>query len=372
MNKYIWQLPNWSQFSWDKKILNPLIANTKIKQEKLLQKIQNLMDDDLKKAQAIIFEKETLKTAQIEGEKYNPESVKSSINKRLGLESVGLPKTERHIDGLVEVLFDATQKHDKDLTKERLFKWHAALFPTGYSGLSKIDVGKFRSDKEGSMKVVSGVMGLEKIHYQAPPATNISKEIEFFLNWWKASELKLDNTIRAGISHLYFVTIHPFDNGNGRIARVITDMALSQNDKLFKRYYSLSNEILNQRKSYYEILEQSQKGNKDITNWLVWFANCFSKSLDHSDVLLKDIFAKTKFWKKHSNKDINEKQKKVINKLLDAGKGNFDGNLTSRKYMSITSASKRTAVREIQDLLLKKMLIQNEEKGRNINYDINW
>jgi len=320
MNQYIWQLPKWNVFSWDEKKLLPLLVGVRSKQKQLVEKVQGLMDEGLKKAEAIIFEKETLKTAQIEGEKYDPRSVRSSIHRRLGLDYAGLPRTERHVDGLVNVLFDATLEHDKLLTKKRLFSWHAALFPTGYSGLTKIRVGEFRTDTGGPMQVVSGPAGKEKIHYQAPEAVKVPKEMATFLDWWKKSKGTLDGILRAGVAHFYFVTIHPFDDGNGRIGRALTDMALAQDDKLSKRYYSLSNEIVSQKKQYYDILEQSQKGDIDITNWLIWFVRCFSDALDTSDSLLKDIFFKTEFWAKHDSKEINSRQKKVMNRLLDAGK----------------------------------------------------
>lgn len=369
MHTYIWELPNWKNFSWNENELLPLISSARLKQGQLIQKVTNLFEDDLKKAEAIVLEEETLKTARIEGEKYNPESVRSSIHRRLGLDFAGLPRTERHIDGLVEVLLDATQNYIKPLNKERLFSWHAALFPTGYSGLSKIEVGTFRT---GPMQVVSGPIGREKLHYQAPNADRISKEMDLFFNWWHETDTSLDGIIRAGIAHFYFVTIHPFDDGNGRITRALTDMALAQDDALPRRYYSLSNEIIKKRKEYYNVLEQTQKSDTNITDWLKWFISCFSSALDNSEILLQDIFAKTEFWRKNKDSTIGARQKKVINKLLDAGKNKFKGGLTTRKYMAITKMSRRTAVREIQDLLGKNMLKQNKGEGRSVSYDINW
>ena len=295
MTSYIWELPNWPSFYWDEKRLLPTLSRVRLKQGQLIQKIQSLLEPDLKQAEAQVFEEETIKTAQIEGEKYNPESVRSSIHRRLGMDYAGLPRTERHIDGLVEVLFDATLNSNQPLTIKRLLSWQAALFPTGYSGLLKIKAGKFRTNTTGPMQVVSGVIGRERVHYQAPPAIRLKKEIEIFLSWWKNSEKSMDGIIRAGIAHLYFVTLHPFDDGNGRIARALTDMAMAKDDKLAKRYYSLSREILNEKKAYYQILEQSQKGNLDLTPWLVWFIDCFSQSLNDSDKLLKNIFVKTAY-----------------------------------------------------------------------------
>jgi len=372
MVKYIWQRLNWNKFYWNEEILLPRVSRVRLKQNKLIQKVQSLINEDFKKAEAIIFEQEALKTAQIEGERYNPESVRSSINRRLGLDYAGLPRTERHIDGLVAVLFDATLNHDQPLTQERLFGWQAALFPTGFSGLTKIEAGKFRTDKKGPMQVISGAIGKEMVHFQAPEAGRIAAEMAGFLNWWPESRKAVDGILRAGIAHFYFITVHPFDDGNGRIARALTDMALAQDDKLSRRYYSLSNEIVARRKQYYEVLEKAQKGDSDLNGWLMWFIDCFSAALETADILLKDIFIKMKFWNKFRAVAINSRQRKVINRILDAGKGKFRGGLSTRKYIGITGASRRTAIREIQNLLSQEMLKQNPGKGRNVSYDINW
>ncbi|MBU1085852.1 MAG: Fic family protein [Candidatus Beckwithbacteria bacterium] len=366
MKQYIWQQHSWPTFSWSKEELLPILSKVRLKQGKLIQKITSLLNEDLRQVEGIIFEAETTKTAQIEGEKYSIKSIKSSIHRRLGLSYVGLPPTQRHVDGLVKILFDATLNHDKPLNTSRLLSWQAALFPTGYSGLTKIKAGKFRTDETGPMQVISGAIGKEKVHYQAPEATTILKEIELFLNWWQESKHTTDGIIRAGIAHFYFITLHPFDDGNGRIARALTDMALSQDDKLAKRYYSLSNEIINQKQKYYQILEQSQKGNLDITDWLIWFIKCFSSALDTSEDLLINIFQKTKFWNQHSHQEINSRQRKVLNKLLESGKNN----LTTRKYINIAKLSRATAIREINNLVDKKILHKNQGKGRNVSYKI--
>lgn len=372
MTNYIWELENWPKFKWDETVLLSSLSTARLRQGKLIQKISGLLELDSKQAEARIFEAEALKTTQIEGEKYNPESVRSSIHRRLGLDYAGLPQTERHIDGLIEVLFDATHKFDEILTVQRLYSWQAALFPTGYSGLQKIIVGQFRNDTNGPMEVVSGSIGREKVHYQAPPADRILPEIKLFLSWWNNQSLSSDGIIRAGIAHLYFVTIHPFDDGNGRIARALTDMAIAQDDKLNKRYYSLSTEILKDKRKYYEILEESQKGDLDITKWLSWFINCFSAALMTSENLLQNIFNKADFWHNHQTVEINTRQRKAINNMLDIGKDNFIGGLTTRKYVGMTGISRITAIREINDLLSKNILIQNKGKGRNVNYSIKW
>jgi Fic family protein len=372
MNKYIWELPQWDHFSWNEAELLPLVSTARLKQGQLIQKIKALATEELDRAEAKIFEEETLKTAQIEGETYNPQSVRSSIYRRLGLDYAGLPHTERHVDGLVEILFDATLHYDLPLTHKRLFGWHAALFPTGYSGLAEIKAGSYRTDSTGPMQVISGPIGKEKVHYQAPQAHLVPEEMEQFLEWWKTSKYSMEGIIRAGVAHFYFVTIHPFADGNGRIARAIADMALAQDDKLAKRYYSLSAAILSQRKAYYEVLEQSQKGTQDITSWLVWFLQCFITALDTSERLLRNIFQKSTFWDKYRNIEINAKQRKVLNLLLDAGQEGFEGGLTTRKYRGITKVSRATAARDISDLLQKGLIKQNEGQGRNVNYDINW
>jgi Fic family protein len=371
MANYIWQQANWPHFTWDESMLLPVISEARLKQGQLIQKIQSLLESDAKQAEAKILEEETLKTALIEGEKYDPRSVRSSINRRLGLDFAGLPKTQRHIDGLVEVLFDATLNFNQPLSKQRILSWHAALFPTSFSGMTKIRAGKWRDDSHGPMQVVSGSIGKEMVHYQAPPARRLNQEITAFIKWWKTNDA-VDGIIRAGIAHLYFITIHPFEDGNGRIARVLTDMALAQDDKLAKRYYSLSSVILKQRKEYYRILEQTQKEDLNITNWLVWFVGSFDQSLDESQYLLSNIFTKAEYWRRFQAVDISPRQRKVVNVLLDAGRGNFEGGLTTRKYVSLAKVSRATAGREIQDLLEKDLIVKNKAAGRSVSYDLNW
>lgn len=374
MHKYIWQQSNWPSFTWDEKALLPLLSQIKLIQGQLTQKLSTLLEEDLVQSQAIILEQETLHTAAIEGEKYNPESIRSSIHKRLHLQTAGLPRiTDRHIDGLIDVIIDATTHPDQPLTLSRLYTWHASLFPTGYSRLTKIRVGKFRNDANGPMQVVSGSIGHEKIHFTAPPALHLKSEMSQFLSWWRKSNQGVNGIIRAGIAHLYFVTLHPYDDGNGRLARVLADMALSQDDTFSHRYYSMSQAILSQKKDYYNILEKSQKGDLDITTWLLWFTRCLLLALNNSNLLLKNIFVKASFWQKNYHTPLNQRQQKVINKMLDAGQGNFVGDLTTRKYIGINhNISRRTAIREIQDLIQKELLSQNPGRGRSVSYDLIW
>ena len=321
-------------------------------------------------AQAEILVEETVKTAAIEGEVLDRDSVRSSVARRLGLSEAGLPPAERHVDGLVEVLLDATQKYDQPLTAKRLKGWHAALFPTGYSGLHKIRVGEWR---EGKMEVVSGHVGREKVHFQAPPSKVLNEEMKNFFDWWKNSFGKTEGFLRAGVAHFWFVTIHPFDDGNGRITRALTDMALAQDEKLPIRFYSVSSQIMEERTMYYDILEKSQKGDLDITAWLKWFLGCLIRSMEKSETIIAKVLVKAKFWQAHSQTSMNERQRKIINRLLDVGKGEFKGGLTTKKYVSLAKTSRATAFREIADLVEKNVLVQDpESKGRNVKYDLNW
>lgn len=373
MQKYIWQNLNWPHFTWQEKDLSKLLGQVRLQQGLLIQKMNLIVGDDLDRSRAVILEQETLKTALIEGEKYNPLAVRSSIHARLNLPLAGLPRPSRHIDGLIDVILDAVENYSVNLKKAKLYSWHATLFPTGYSALFKINAGKFRDDQNGPMQVVSGNIGHEKIHYQAPPAKTLSNEMTDFLQWWNHQPTNLDGVIRAGLAHFYFVTIHPFDDGNGRLARVLTDLALAQDDKAPHRYYSLSSEIIKRKSQYYNILEQCQKGNLDVTKWLVWFLETFLLALKSSEVLLGDIFAKTSFWYKYQHHHLNNRQKKVLNKIMDAGKSSFTAGLSTRQYMSINhSVSRSTAIREIQELVKAKILIPNKALGRSTSYRLNW
>jgi Fic family protein len=293
---------------------------------------------------------DVLKTSEIEGDFLSPEQVRSSIARRLGMEMAGAVHSERNVDGLVEMMIDATQNCFEPLTSERLFNWHSALFPTGRSGMYKIVVGDWRNDKTGPMQVVSGAMGREKVHFQAPDSLFMEKEMNQFIDWFNTNNPKVDLVIKAAVAHLWFVTVHPFDDGNGRIARALTDMLLAQADKSNQRFYSMSAQIRVERKAYYEMLEKIQKGEDlDITDWIVWFLNCLINSLKSTDILLARIIGKAQFWTKHTNVILNERQKKLLNKMLDG----FDGKLTSSKWAKIAKCSKDSAIRDINDLIEK-------------------
>ena len=369
MTHYLWERPDWTHFRWKNEDILLALGECRLLQGKLLSKVADLGFTLENQAQIEILTEETLKTALIEGESLNVQAVRSSVARKLGLPSAGL-KVDRYIDGLVSVLLDATKNHEEPLTQKRLFGWQAALFPTGYSGIHKIRVGKWRGDKP--MRVVSGPVGSENIHFEAPPSDRISSEIGRFLEWWKTSRGNVEGLLRAAIAQFWFVTIHPFEDGNGRIARSLTDMALSQDDRQSIRYYSLSSQIMAERDAYYNILEHCQKGNGDITEWLSWFLGCFCRAIKNSEGTLAIVLNKASFWKLHADDSLTERQRKVVNRLLDAGKGGFAGGLTTRKYVSLAKVSRATAFREIDYLMKLGIIKQNPGKGRSANYELNW
>ena len=296
--------------------------------------------------------------------------MRSSVARRLGIPDAGLNTQDRYTDGLVDVLLDATANYEQPLTKERLHGWQAALFPTGFSGLHRIIVGDYRG--ESPMQVISGPIGRERIHYEAPPSRHVKKEVRQLLDWWHQKRGKIDCILRAAIAGFWFVSIHPYEDGNGRLARAITDMALAQDEKLAVRYYSFSAQIMEDRQEYYEVLEKCQKGGLDITDWLVWFLGCFERAIAKSDSLIGKVLQKARFWEINGQKQMTVRQRKVINRLLDAGAGGFTGGLTTRKYSGMTKASRATSYREITDLVSKDILVQNPGKGRSVSYDLVW
>ncbi|MGE5340996.1 MAG: Fic family protein [Candidatus Omnitrophota bacterium] len=363
---YIWEQASWPHFRWHDDQLIEALGKTRFSQGRLLSKIENLGIQLSQEAQAEILIEEAVKTSAIESQELDRESVRSSVARHLGLTQAGLAPVNRFADGLVEVLLDATQHYDSPLTAERLKSWQAALFPTGYSGLRRIRTGEWRGAEP--MQVISGPVGREHIHYEAPPTDRIEKEIERFFSWWNDSLGKIEGLIRAGIGHFYFITIHPFEDGNGRIARALTDMALAQDERLGMRFYSLSTRMMSDRDTYYEILERTQKGDGDITEWLVWFLGCMERAIGCSETLVADVMSKAAFWQKFCQTTLTPNQRKVIGKLLEVGPNGFEGGLTTRQYVSMTRVSRATAYREIDDLVNKGILVANPGRGRNISY----
>jgi Fic family protein len=368
--KYIWQHENWPKLSWKNGPLLPFISQARKAQGVLLAQVKSLGFELGGEAQAVILTEEVIKTSAIEGERLNLEAVRSSVARHLGLPFAGLTSATRSVDGLVEVLLDATRNYNKPLTAARLKGWQAGLFPSGYSGFHKVRVGKWRGREP--MRVVSGPVGREKIHYEAPPGERVEQEMRQFLSWWNSSLKTEDGLLRAGIAHFYFVTIHPFEDGNGRIARALTDMALAQDERLSTRYYSLSSQIMEERDDYYAVLEKCSKGNRDVTKWLIWFLECHRRAAQGAEKITSGVLAKAKFWQRHHQTEMNERQRKVVNRLLDAGKGGFEGGLTTRKYVSMAKVSRATAFREISDLVEKGVFHQNPAKGRSVSYDLKW
>lgn len=373
MPQYIWEQANWPDCTWDSsKLLEPL-AECRREQGRLQAQLESSGFEDDLAAQAETLEEDAIQTAAIEGEKLDREMVRSSVATHLGLEQGGLRPASRATDGLVEVLLDATRNYEQPLTLERICSWHAALFPTGQSGLKRIVVGAWRAEH---MEVVSGPINRPKVHYVAPRPDALEHEMASFVSWWEQSRQGLDGVLRAGLAHLRFVTIHPFDDGNGRIARTLTDLALAQDERRSVRYYSLSAQIMSRRNEYYDVLEQTQKGDGDVTEWLLWFLEQVRLSVTTAGQTMARVLLKAEFWRKHAATPLTERQRKVVNRLLDAGPehlgGGFEGGLTNRKYSGMTKASRATAYREITDLVEKGILSQRAQKGRSVAYDLVW
>ena len=360
---YIWQQTDWPTWSYDATTLSILLANAHQAQGRLLGKMQSLGFGVQQQTSLQVLTDDVLKTSEIEGEFLRPELVRSSVAKRLGIDIGGLSDSDRAVDGIVDIVMDATSNHSHDLSLERLLSWHAALFPLGYSGIHKISAGQLRDDRLGPMQVISGAIGREKVHFEAPPASCLRSEITQFLNWFNASQ-SLDPYLKAGIAHLWFVTIHPFDDGNGRIGRAIADMALSRADQSRDRFYSLSSQIMKERQGYYLHLERSQKGSLDATEWLAWFLQCLINAIDSANSNLYSTLAKTQFWQHWQGAPFNERQIKLLNRLLDG----FEGKLTNKKWSLIAKCSADTALRDITDLLDRGVLSRGSSSGRSTHY----
>ncbi|MDR1453987.1 MAG: DUF4172 domain-containing protein [Candidatus Margulisbacteria bacterium] len=365
MRRYIWQNKNWQNFAPAGPELAELVARARFLQGQLLGKISSLTLRLQTEAQGELLLAETLQTAKIEGMELNVESARSSVAARLGLpQGFGRP-IDRSVDGLVEVLLDAVRQHARPLTLARLNGWHAALFPTGFSGLRRISAG---APRRGDMQVVSGYLGQEKIHYEAPPAGQARQDLAVFLQWFKQNRRPTDGLLRAADAHLKFITVHPYDDGNGRLARAITDMAMAQDEKTALRAYSLSAQIMRERRAYYQILETVQRGGQSIDTWRGWFITMFSNALRNSQEIISAAFRKAAFWHTIQDCALNSRQHKVIQKILDLGE--FEGGLSTRKYAAMTKTSTATAAREIAYLYRQKILKQFGQ-GRSVRYELN-
>ena len=365
MELYIYKDKNWPHFTLENDILLSTLGKVRNMQGRLIGRMESLGFDLKNEAKLETLTLDVIKSTEIEGEILDSEQVRSSIARRLGMNISGMVASDRDVDGMVEMMLDATQQYKKLLTAKRLFDWHSSLFPAGRSGMYKIIVGNWREDSTGPMQVVSGAMGKEKVHFQAPDSLNIENEMNVFLDWFNQED-KLDPVIKAGIAHLWFVTIHPFDDGNGRIARALTDMLLARSDGSSQRFYSMSAQIRLERRDYYDILEKTQKGSLNITIWLQWFLNCLMNALIVTDITLAKVYNKAEFWKKNATRMLNDRQQLLLNKMLDG----FDGKLTSSKWAKIARCSPDTALRDIQDLITKKILRKEQPGGRSTNYEL--
>ena len=362
--RYIHEQEDWPHFTWDETQLATALAEIRNRQGRMVGRMESLGFKLRSDAILDTLTVDVIKTSEIEGEKLPGDQVRSSVARRLGMDIAGLVNSDRNVDGVVDMMIDASQKYQALLNKERLFSWHSSLFPSGRSGLKKIAVGAWRDGTSGPMQVVSGPIGRERVHFQAPDAAKLNAEMSRFLRWFEDKSLVIDPVIRAAVAHLWFVTIHPFEDGNGRIARAIADLALARSDKTAQRFYSMSAQIRVERNKYYDMLETTQKGGLDITPWLDWFLACLGRALDLSEKTLGFVLKKARFWEQNSDAVFNSRQKMLLNKMLDG----FDGKLTSSKWAALAKCSQDTALRDIDDLLKRQILTKDSAGGRSTAY----
>jgi len=365
MSQYMHELPEWPTFRFDHHVLANPLAAVRHRQGRLLGRMESLGFSFQREATLKNLTLDVVKSSEIEGEILNPDQVRSSIARRLGMDMGGMTPSERNVEGVVEMMLDATQNYRARLTADRLFRWQAALFPTGYSGMSKIAVGQWRNDSKGPMQVISGALGHEHVHFEAPKAERLVKEMAAFLQWFDQTN-DTDPVLRAAIAHLWFVTIHPFEDGNGRIARTIADMALARSENSAQRFYSMSTQIRIERAAYYDTLENTQKGDSDITSWLQWFISCLDRAFDATEKTLSGVMRKAGFWEKHKNLAFNERQRRMLNLLLDG----FEGKLSSSKWAKIAKCSQDTAARDINYLIERAVLTKDPGGGRSTSYSL--
>ena len=365
MPRYIHELPDWPQFRWDHEAIAEPLAAARHQQGRLIGRMEALGFALRGEAMLQTLTEDVLKSSEIEGEILDRDQVRSSIACRLGMDIGALTPADRHVEGVVEMMLDATQNFNERLTAERLFGWHAALFPTGRSGMRKIIVGAWRDDKSGPMQVVSGPIGREHVQYEAPAAGLLDARMTAFLEWFNGED-DIDPVLKAGLAHLWFVTIHPFDDGNGRIARAIADLQLARSEGSPQRFYSMSAQIRQERNAYYDILEATQKGDLDITGWLTWFLSCLGRAIDGAETILAGVLRKARFWDRYRTAGLNERQRDMLNRVLNG----FEGKLTSSKWAKIQKCSPDTALRDIADLVERGILLKDAAGGRSTSYSL--
>jgi Fic family protein len=363
---FIYERKDWPRFHWNRERLAEPLAAVRHQQGRLIGHMEALGFNLRQEAVLQTLTEDVLKSSEIEGAKLDPAQVRSSIARRPGMDIGALKPADRNVEGVVEMMLDATRHYDQPLTDERLFAWHASLFPTGRSGMTKIKAGAWRDDSTGPMEVVSGSIGKEKVHFQAPKAKRLAADMRTFLDWFNANA-HIDQVLKAGQAHLWFATIHPFHDGNGRIARAIADMALARSENSPQRFYSMSAQIRQERAAYYNIFEQTQKGTLDITPWMEWFLGCLGRAIEGAQTTLGTVLAKARFWERIANFPINERQRVVLNRLPDG----FEGKLTTTKYAALAKCSQDTALRDILPLVERGILVRNPEGGRSTSYALN-
>jgi Fic family protein len=366
MGPYIHELSDWPSFNWDREALAAPLIDARNEQGRLLGRMESLGFTVRDEAVLRTLTEDVLKTSEIEGEKLDAGQVRSSLARRLGIDIGALKAADRNVEGVVEMMLDATRRYDQPLTDERLFSWHAALFPSGGSGLIRILVGAYRDDRTGPMQVVSGPVGRERVHFQAPAAARLPEEMRRFIEWFNGNGPFIDPLLKAALAHFWFVTIHPFDDGNGRIARAIADMALARSEKSPLRFYSMSSQIRLERDDYYRILERSSKETMDITPWMKWFLGCLTRAIESAQTTLSSVIGKSRAWDKLRDVPLNDRQRLIINRLLDG----FEGKLTTKKWAAIAKASHDTALRDILQLVDRGILIKNAAGGRSTSYSL--
>jgi Fic family protein len=363
---YLYDRPGWPRLTWDRDRLAVQLSATRHAQGRLTGRMEALGFPLRQEAILKTLTEDVVRNSEIEGEPLDARQVRSSIARRLGMAADGVKRVGREVEGIVEMTLDATRHYDQPLTADRLSAWHASLFPTGRSGMTRIRTGAWRGDRSDPMQVVSGPVGRERVHFEAPPAARVAKEMRQFLDWLNddGAHATVDPVLRAGLAHLQFVTIHPFEDGNGRIARALTDWALARSEESSQRFYSMSAQIQRERDAYYDILEQTQKGPPDVTPWLEWFLGCLSRAIDGTQTMLSNVLSKARFWQAIGTTPINDRQRLVMNRLLDG----FEGKLTSTKWAALTKCSQDTALRDILHLVERGVLVRNPEGGRSTSY----